>query len=342
MEAALWDRFWHLAAHRSELSANGAFVRFDIFGSEVAVFNDGIGAVAFDNRCPHRGTRIYEGSHGIKRFLCPYHGWSYSKGRLFIPKKQSFENCDLSQARLNEFQTAWVGDFLFVSRDPECSVSEQLGELEAKVARISRDIAAVADWNAYPYLCNWKIAVENALEPYHVALIHPDSLNRLRLQPGENEFLGRNSVWKSEVGDERVAKMLKGLRRLFDVEDPFQGYESLYLFPFTMLSSTYGYSWSMQQFYPSAEPDRTHFVSRFYSSRIAEGANPEVVQPFLDSSIGVNRQVFDEDHQICRRVPRDSWTPEPPPFWSKEEEKIIHFRESLSNLAANRNSTVAA
>lgn len=324
----LWEENWHLLAHRSELAQTRDFVRFDIAGREVVLFNDGASVIAFDNRCPHRGTRIFDGNSGSQHFVCPYHRWSYAKGRVFVADKQSLSHCDLSQLRLNTLNIGWIGDFAFVSSSPTQDIETQLAGLAPMVAAISHGIGARWDLNRYVYEADWRIALENALEPYHVGAIHPDTLDTLKLTPGENRYFGRNSVWSSPLGDERIAKRMKSLTRLFDLEHQFEGYESLYLFPFTMISSTFGFSQSLQNFLPGREAERSHFTSRLFAGRLKPETKAELVAPLMASSASMNRAVFDEDHDICKRVPLDTWSMDPPRFWSASEEKLLHFRQS--------------
>jgi phenylpropionate dioxygenase-like ring-hydroxylating dioxygenase large terminal subunit len=328
----LWETHWHLLCHRSELASASRFVAFDVCGEEVVAFHDGASVVVFDNRCPHRGARIFDGLHGQQRFLCRYHGWSFAKGRLFIPFKDTFETCDPTQARLNTFETSWLGDFLFVSRRPERSLSEQLVGIEAMVEGISLSIGARGDFNAYPYLCNWKIAVENALDQYHVAIIHRDTLDRLKLEPARDEYFGINNVSYAGVGDARVERRLRSLGRFFDLKFQHEGYIAIHLFPFTFLTSTFGYSYSLQHFYPTTDPNRTAFTSRFYSSRLSPKINDEAMRTFFESSVEVNHKVFQEDAEVCARVPTDSWSPDLPPFLSRGEDKIVYFRRNMNQF----------
>jgi phenylpropionate dioxygenase-like ring-hydroxylating dioxygenase large terminal subunit len=330
----LWRENWHLLAHRSELAQSRDFLRFDVAGREIVLHNDGASIVAFDNRCPHRGARIFDGDFGRERFLCRYHGWSYAKGRIFVADKESLAHCPLDQVALNTFELAWVGDFAFVSPAPVQSVEDQLAGLAPIVAAISHGIGERWDFNNYLYEADWRIALENALEPYHVGPIHPNTLNTLKLTPGENRYYGRNSVWSAPLGDERMAKRLKSLGRLFDLQHQFHGYQSLFLFPFTMISSTYGYSQSVQHFLPSKIAERTHFTSRLFAGRLAATVKPELVVSFLESSATMNRAVFEEDHDICKRVALDTWSSAPPRFWSSSEEKLLHFRRSYSEALA--------
>ncbi|EZP55129.1 aromatic ring-hydroxylating oxygenase subunit alpha [Sphingomonas sp. RIT328] len=324
----LWNENWHLLAHRSELAEARDFVRFDILGREVVLYHDGASVIAFDNRCPHRGARIFDGDAGRERFLCRYHGWSYAKGRVFVADKASLTHCSLDQISLKTLQIAWVGDYAFVSPAPARSLEEQMSGLVPMLETMSYGITARWDFNRYLYESDWRIALENALEPYHVSAIHPETLATLKLTPGENQYFGYNSIWSSPLGDERMVRRMRSLSRLFDLPHQFEGYESLYLFPFTMISSTFGFSQSIQHFLPSSIAERTHFTSRLFAGRLRASTKPELVAPFISSSAAMNRAVFEEDHSICQRVPADTWSMDPPRFWSASEEKLIHFRRS--------------
>ena len=330
LDQRLWANHWHLLCHRSELPMPNDYIRLEVSGEEVVVFNDGAQIVVFDNRCPHRGTRIFEGRHGHQRWICPYHGWSYAKGRLFVSRAADFETCDVSTARLQTYHSGWAGDFLFASKSPARPLDSQLTGVFDVVEGISRSIDRRLDFNSYAYDCNWKIAVENALDQYHVALVHRDSLNKMKLDPAEDEYLGDNNISRAAVGDERVLRQLSKLRRFFDFDYQPEGYIAVYLFPFTFITSTLGYSYSLQQFYPTNDAHKTAFSSRFYASRLTGAVSAGAMQTFFDSSIAVNHQVFTEDGAICSRIPTDSWSPEPPPFVSRGEEKILYFRRSMS------------
>lgn len=327
-DGRLWSEFWHLICHRSEVADPRDFVRFDVAGEEVAAFHDGNEVVVFDNLCPHRGARIFDGNAGNARFSCRYHGWSFAKGKLFVARKEQFGHCGAEALTLPQMQTCWVGDFLFASPAPTRSIEEQLGADLETVAQISRSITSRDDFNSYSYDCDWQIAIENALEAYHVSAIHPNSLDKLKLADGRFTFEKANSTWRTEVRDETLGKRLGKISRFFDLEFQHPGYINIFLFPFTMLSSTFGYSYSIQHFLPMPQTDRSHFLSRLYRSRLREKVNPEMLAGFFDSTAEINRQVFAEDNAICARVPSRAWSPEPPRLYAESEERLLHFRQS--------------
>jgi phenylpropionate dioxygenase-like ring-hydroxylating dioxygenase large terminal subunit len=333
LDTQLYNDYWHLLCHRRELPAHGDFVRFDTPVGEVVVFNDDGELVAFDNRCPHRGARIYLADHGNQAATCQYHGWTFQKGRMIIPERESFAHCRIETARFNTLPLDWCGDFAFVGATPRQSLYDQLGGVAEVLENVSFNIAGRHDFSRYEFECYWPLAVENALEPYHISMIHPSTLGTLQLEAGENVFDGLNSIWYAPVGHEKTRKKLASLKRFFQLDFQYEGYMSIYLFPFTMLSSTFGYSYSLQHFFPHAtNPDRASFTSRLLTTPTSSAAAEAVVKPFLDSTAQVNRKVFDEDHAICKTMPRDSWSTQPLRFASASEAKIAHFRENCRNV----------
>lgn len=334
-ETELYKGFWHLLCHRRELPQPGDFVRFDVPGGEVVVFNDAGDLVAFDNRCPHRGARIYHADHGNQAATCGYHGWTFRQGRMIIPERESFANCRIETASLNTLPLDWCGDFVFVAVAPRQDLYAQLGKIAELLENVSFNISGRHDFNRYDFECYWPHAVENALEPYHISMIHPSTLGTLALEAGENVFDGLNSVWYAPVGNESMRKKLATLKRFFNVDFQYEGYMSIFLFPFTMLSSTFGYSYSLQNFFPHpTHPERASFTSRLLTVPTRSSSAEAAIQPFLDSTAQVNRKVFDEDHAVCRTMPRDAWSAEPLRFASASEAKIAHFRASCRAVLA--------
>ena len=333
---ALRNHWWHPVCHRSEVGKPGDYVRLTWLGEEVVAYNDGGNVLVFDNVCPHRGGRFLTGSCGNGPLTCPYHGWSYRGGRLWVGRREAFDADELARVGLNLLQAEWCGDFLFASAAPQRPLLAQLEGVVELLTAISRSIAFRFDLSAYTYECDWKVAMENALEPYHIDLVHQQTLGSLRMGPGRNEFFPCASVWYTEVTDERTARRLKSLERLFDLAYQHDGYVSVFLYPFSMISSTFGYSYSLQNFFPGGTSGRTDFVSRLLCSALRTGVDPQLLQPFFDSSAEFNRKVFEEDHAICKRVSPGFWDPGRLMPLSSLEAKVAHFRglyrESLEKL----------
>lgn len=324
----LFEKYWHMVCHRTELPDDGDFLKFKTPVGDVVIFNDAGDYVAFDNRCPHRGALIYLTDSGNQAATCKYHGWTFKSGSLIIPAVEQFKGCNIDHADLKKYRLDWCGDFLFLGIDPKNDLYTQLDGVAEYIENISFNVNGRLDLSAYEYECAWPLSLENALEPYHIGMVHPGTLAALKLEDGVNKFYGSNSVWQAPVGDLRIKKQLEKLSSYFNIDYGYGGYMSIFMFPFTMISSTYGYSYSLQNFFPSQiRYDRTNFMSRLLASNLRDEHSKKIVQPFLESSAKVNRQVFEEDHAICKIMPADAWSPEPLDFISTQEIKIAHFRD---------------
>lgn len=322
----LRDQYWHLLCHRSELPNPGDFLRLPWLGEDVVVYNDQGELFVFDNVCPHRGARFVLDQTGNAPLVCRYHGWSYRGGRLRVAQRESFAECELEGVRLGKLECAWCGDFLFAAARPKQSLTDQLEGVIEALAGIGAAVAARVDLNCYVYECDWKVAIENALEPAHIAQVHTSTLATLRLSEGKNEFFSCASVWYAEVEDTRSNARLKAMSRFFAGPPHYQGYMSIFLYPFSMVSSTYGYSYSVQNFFPGDESFRTNFTSRLLSGALRPDVPPASLQSFFESTSAFNRKVFDEDHEICKRVSRGYWNAGRAMPLSRAEEKVAHFR----------------
>jgi phenylpropionate dioxygenase-like ring-hydroxylating dioxygenase large terminal subunit len=333
LEDTLKNECWHLVCHRHELPAHNDFLRMPWRGEDLVVYNDSGELIVFDNLCPHRGTRFFVDRYGNAPALCPYHGWRYRNGQIHVARRERFTNCDLSSVRLNCFRTEWRGDFLFAAISPRSSLDDQLSGLGPLLESISKDIAGRHDFNEYPFECNWRVPVENALESYHVDMVHPTTLGSLKLSDGLDKYHGRNSVLWAELTNPRARRHLEALARFFSLSAQYKGYVSIYVFPYAMLTSTYGYSYALQHYLPDQDNNRTNFSSRLLVSKARDSESDEALKSFFDSTSQLNRKVFDEDHQICRRVSANALDWDRPSYFSSDEAKIAHFRESYRSFS---------
>jgi hypothetical protein len=62
----------------------------------------------------------------------------------------------------------------------------------------------------------------------------------------------------------------------------------------------------------------------------------------FNSTAQVNRKVFEEDHDVCKLVPKTSWNMQPLKYASVAEEKIAHFRTSCRDYVRSTKTDGAA
>ncbi|MFM7676793.1 MAG: aromatic ring-hydroxylating oxygenase subunit alpha [Synechococcus sp.] len=179
-------RFWHPVAVATDLAPGQALAAAVLEVPVLLTWPAGeVQPRAFLNRCPHRGVALLKADQGgvaCRRLVCPYHGWGYGlNGQLQTATREAeflapFRREDWPLTSL-ACQVAgplvWVAigpDPLPLKQQLDLVLQEAGGRWERPrqlLARHSREMA-----------CNWKIAHDNTLDDYHVAVAHPQTLHR--------------------------------------------------------------------------------------------------------------------------------------------------------------------
>ena len=69
---------WHPVAASSSVAGN-ALLATQLLGRELALWRDATGVLhAWEDRCPHRGTRFSIGTVEEGQVVCRYHGWRFA------------------------------------------------------------------------------------------------------------------------------------------------------------------------------------------------------------------------------------------------------------------------
>lgn len=325
----LLNNFFHFGCHISEVGDNRKYIRLHLFDNDIIIYNDNGEIICFDNICPHRGAPfLCNGENeGCQKLECPYHGWVYENGRLVISNRNQFDNSELEDIDIFRYQVKQCGEFVFFAKTPLYSLREQLGDFYTTLETISHSITQKVDLNKSDFDSNWKISLENALENYHVPSVHPNTLAPLELSNGEVVFDKLNSIWISEIKNKKAFKKLSKIKNFFDPNIYYkENYFSIYLFPFSMISSTFGYSYAFQSFFPNSI-ERTSFYSRTYS--VKSQLNTDA---FYDSVKRVNRQIFDEDIAVCNSVQKALKGRAIPFVYNQQERRIVEFQKNYTQF----------
>ena len=209
---------WQIACHISQIPKAGDYVTFELGADSVIVLREAGGTIrALRNVCRHRGTRLLEGAgkcHG--RITCPYHGWTYryDGSLLATPARDSFPGLNLREHSLATVHTEVALGFVWV-----CLAAEAPPPPSAMWAPIVAELAPyrleelvptqpvyTEEWNV-----DWKIAMDNYLESYHVPIGHP-GLNRLFTPDYEDQRgvpgIARGISWMREAPSPRWSERL--------------------------------------------------------------------------------------------------------------------------------------
>tara|TARA_Y100001968_G_scaffold317147_1_gene345787 strand:+ start:5777 stop:6880 length:1104 start_codon:yes stop_codon:yes gene_type:complete len=333
------DRFWHLIGHTNEIKKSNSYINVNIGIYDLIIYNYKNVFKAYINSCPHRGCKIKLKKSGNSPLVCPYHGWSFNPSGTVIPRLKSFENLEEAQsARLIEWKLEIVGGFIFIANDPKYNLNLQIGnEVFSLLKKIGENLNNLYSHEIITSKCHWTIAVENALEPYHLSMVHSDSLNKLKLDDGINIINEWTSLWKAEIRSKKIFNSLRIIKSAIKDILNISGYWSLYIFPFSQLSSTGGLSFALQSFNPGkhAHIEETKVSTKLFVPKIEKSSLSTPLTEFWDSSSKINRIIFEEDAEICSHIPLDSWDINPLNFSSDLEVKINHFRSCCSKVTSN-------
>ena len=183
---------WHAVAATNQFPKDGSFVSFELLGNPVVLRRDEGVIRAFLNVCPHRFAKVTNESSGCAAILkCGYHGWEFDgqTGQTKrIPDAPSFRPLKKGELGLLKFQVEVCGGIVFVSvGKPSESVAAKLQASGCDaVARTS--VTNCVGRMEVSLDVNWKVAVENTLESYHIAEVHPTTFGTAPVEDADREI----------------------------------------------------------------------------------------------------------------------------------------------------------
>ena len=172
----IWRGGWLFAGHSCQIPNPGDYFLYDVDDdSLIIVRQDDGGVQALYNVCRHRGSIICEEAEGhVKRFICPYHQWTYDRNGHLILFRGMQDGLDKSQLGLHQAAAREVEGMIFVSLAQEPPDFEPAFQAIAPMARPQglshAKIAKIMDFDVH---ANWKLVWENNRECFHCNVNHP-------------------------------------------------------------------------------------------------------------------------------------------------------------------------
>jgi Rieske 2Fe-2S family protein len=186
-QECIFEVSWFAAALLSELSEPGMFRTVQVRRESVLLVRDRRGALrAFLNVCRHRGARLCVPETGKLRnaVRCTYHAWTYGlDGRLIAaPNLDALTDLDRSGLGLHPVHLReWAGvAWVCLADAPPSFTDTVLGDVAARLSGLDiidswgLDQLQLGKRIVYQVVANWKLIVENFMECYHCATIHPE------------------------------------------------------------------------------------------------------------------------------------------------------------------------
>jgi Rieske 2Fe-2S family protein len=183
----IFEQMWFCAVRSADLDGPGTFKTVQIGRESVIVSRNRKGEIrAFFNICRHRGVKLcMEDSGKAERsFQCPYHAWTYDlDGKLIAaPNLTKMPDIDrqeygLVKVHIREY-LGYV--WLCLAEEPPSFEDEVMGAIETRLGDVHKidgyDVANLSLGRriTYDVKANWKLIIENFMECYHCATIHPE------------------------------------------------------------------------------------------------------------------------------------------------------------------------
>lgn len=294
---------WIPVAHESEVSQEGDFLclpwRTD---GELTLMRQGGQLVAFNNRCHHRGARIFDAlTRGNQEPRCSYHA------RL------------ATADNVVRYETFTFGGFVFCGGVPyrrttvpqHTTIDDPFGSMLAGAIgmKLHSEFSMTMD-------CHWTVAVENALDHEHVRSVHTGSLSKLLGAPCTPVLW--DCGWSYQEFDSRSPTALDFVGKTMGPSLEFDYAHALF-FPNACVSSTRGWTYSLQNYFPRAD-GKTTFLHRLF---VPDEASRAAYEPVAT----LNRKVFEEDAAVCAKVA---------PWFAGQtgpgDERLLHFRRYLRTM----------
>ena len=213
----LFEDKWMVIGVASSLPNVGDAKPVDILGMPILLVRGKDKKIrVFHNVCSHRGLKLVTKPGNIKNVIrCPYHSWSYNFdgelvatphiGGMNIHQTKDFER---SKSNLREIRSyIWLDLIMININNNEMSFEEYIKPLSDRWEKFwpIKDRELINHSNDFGYFklnanCNWKFAIENYCESYHLPWVHPglNSYSKIEdhyhIQGLPNRFAGQGTV----------------------------------------------------------------------------------------------------------------------------------------------------
>ena len=208
---------WTVIGVGSSVPNVGDAKPYNLLGIPLLIIRDkNLKIRVFHNVCSHRGFKLLDKPCSLKNVIrCPYHSWSYDfEGNLIATPHigglniHSSDKFNKSNSNLKEVRTKLWMDIIFINiNSNEIDFEDYIKPLEDRWSKfINHDdqklLVHSNDYGSFDLEVNsnWKFAIENYCESYHLPTIHPE-LNKVsnindhyHIQGLPNRFAGQGSA----------------------------------------------------------------------------------------------------------------------------------------------------
>jgi len=292
---------WTGLAVAADVPENGDAKPLEFLGLPLLLIRDKDGCVrVFQNTCRHRGMILVSEPRKIDGAIrCPYHSWCYStKGQLVAtphvggPGQNTHAEMDRDTLGLIEIRSHIWRDIVFINIAGQAPPFEEVhADLIARWAEVDQPLYHGGETSAFqlPVATNYKLAVENYCESYHLPWIHPGLNSYSRLEdhynidvPGKYSGQGTLVYRQLQGADGGRFPDFDGLSTQWD-----EGAEYVALYPNVLLGAQRDHAFAIILEPRSVDHTLEH-VHIYY-------ARPDVDDALRQQNAELWRGVFEED-----------------------------------------------
>jgi phenylpropionate dioxygenase-like ring-hydroxylating dioxygenase large terminal subunit len=170
---------WHCLGRADEVPQDGDFFTTILLDEPLIVTRHDGQLRVLSNVCRHRGMPVAKGQGNTKRFVCPYHAWTYgTDGTLLRAARMVNADFDPKTCALPGFACAERFGFIYVSlSEAPVDLDIELAGLGALVGPYQPDGFRIVHADQGVWRTNWKCLIENFMEGYHLSVVHPQTLH---------------------------------------------------------------------------------------------------------------------------------------------------------------------
>lgn len=188
----VFAKSWVCVATASDLPQAGDIFPVKVADISLVLVRDRAGGLrAFHNLCSHRGVQLVNQPQSNQhRLTCPYHAWCYDlDGTLrATPHFGGYgqHECEGFDRKSKSLQPVRVGqwlDLIFVNLSADAPpLEEYIAPVRDRFCRYDFHLLRYGTSVSFQFQANWKLAVENFSESYHLPSMHPLLNNTSRME----------------------------------------------------------------------------------------------------------------------------------------------------------------
>ena len=228
---------WQYIGLLEDVSRPGDYLARDVLGEPVVLRNMDGELHAFKNICAHRHSLVVPPGKGKGSALrCQYHGWEYRKNGSInkMPDGESFKGIRANHLCLKKYRVDTLGSLVFVN------LSEGDKSFLDSVGGIAPDLQSYYHsrrqflYRATEHPVNWKVIAENAIESYHVPIVHPNTFKNFRDEHLHDHRLDTKFTRYKDLkpwGNSPLGLSFKLLAKMMLREPKFERFTQTHVFP---------------------------------------------------------------------------------------------------------------